>query len=1048
MSVASSRVLSNGRSALFILSKNVSTVLKSRTDRHFDEKETREFLQTKRVVRRNHKFATTSVWGLRQSARDILESMSAAIVASSTSSSPAATDEADNNSAKPLSNGSVNGTTNRINDSQQAPSHVPVSSASSEGVTPEAQAQQQQEDGSDRGNSVDSGTKPGNAASNTGQLSNKPVGPGDGSNHRTIPEGSSTSKGAAESTSVANATTAASAKKDMPLPADLRTILIEIAKTGSCPWLPWSVDGDGKQPPMSIPKQQSQQAPLHPSQVAQQQQQIHHASQLSGGVTPGAVTSSSSAFTLKRHLHAAAQQHHHHHPHHHHHQQSQPSHSSHRRFQASSSAGSASGPPRKKLRNGLHSRASGGSKTKRRLPDGGSVGSTVATATATTTGTASGGTGTNVRKRPLFLIRTSSSASTASSVFSPGSVGSGRTSGSEQEDTCSQYDSEGTTATSNSDFSFDRNLRKRMAKSTYAAMVLAPTPPNEPAISTLYKCQRDAIRTAMQLALDHFYKTRGGYRLSPAEKRRNATLLAQSAESENKETKQLGAKQASGGSTETAQSDSLRSALSPEEIFRQRRYRLLHMLEAPTAADKGASKNKDGGGKLSGAVPSRSGPDNGPPFTIQRIAEVLVSPERYYTQTHKLCNCLEKLMLITSSTNDFGGIFGGDTSQSRRENREMAALAEEQERLMSELRHRGLRRRPSSSASNDPADSPGSGTGGTRVAETGDDSKKNENSDGKAGDDMGASGRDGTLGHGSSDAHSREMLEAAARASLRTKFDHVGIDPHSSAVVNRDVLAIAENRGMTNSPPPPNLSMAAAASTGLGLPGHTGLLRHGHDQEHHTPGLGRTSPILFSPGSSETSASASKAGSPPMGPMRHHHSGNAATASSASGNVPLLHMHHAASLAGVSPFELASLHHSPERGSPSPLITSAPAPTRDVDIEARSPASSDVDSESDVSFDDSASDRSDGSDSGHYNEAFSAAARAMALSRMQQQQRLQQSRLLTSMHYSGGGSGSSAGGQGNEALRLDTEYQSGDSIDSTRAEDSGGSDSSSSDLAD
>ena len=110
--------------------------------------------------------------------------------------------------------------------------------------------------------------------------------------------------------------------------------------------------------------------------------------------------------------------------------------------------------------------------------------------------------------------------------------------------------------------------------------------------------------------------------------------------------------------------------------------------------------------------------------------------------------------------------------------------------------------------------------------------------------------------------------------------------------------------------------------------------------------------------------------------------------------------------------------------------------------QGRSSASnSDIDSESDdVSFDDSASDRSDGSDTGpgHY-EPFTA-ARAMALNRIQQQQRLQ-SRVLTSqaLHQSEGG-----------GFRppADSEYQSGDSIDSTRGEDSGGSDSSSSDMAD
>jgi hypothetical protein len=103
-------------------------------------------------------------------------------------------------------------------------------------------------------------------------------------------------------------------------------------------------------------------------------------------------------------------------------------------------------------------------------------------------------------------------------------------------------------------------------------------------------------------------------------------------------------------------------------------------------------------------------------------------------------------------------------------------------------------------------------------------------------------------------------------------------------------------------------------------------------------------------------------------------------------------------------------------------------------------ASSDVDSESDgVSFDDSASDRNDGSNSGHY-EPFSA-ARDMAMNRMQQQRRLQ-SHMLTSL--------GSHQHQGEAGFRppTESEYQSGDINESIRAEDSGGSNSSSTDVAD
>ena len=100
----------------------------------------------------------------------------------------------------------------------------------------------------------------------------------------------------------------------------------------------------------------------------------------------------------------------------------------------------------------------------------------------------------------------------------------------------------------------------------------------------------------------------------------------------------------------------------------------------------------------------------------------------------------------------------------------------------------------------------------------------------------------------SAEVSSREMSEAAARASLRTKFDHVGIDPHASA----DVRSITENRGMTNSPPPPSLAMAAAASN-IALPGHAGVAgfvrQHLPEQNSDHPPIARVpSPILFSPG--------------------------------------------------------------------------------------------------------------------------------------------------------------------------------------------------------
>lgn len=144
-----------------------------------------------------------------------------------------------------------------------------------------------------------------------------------------------------------------------------------------------------------------------------------------------------------------------------------------------------------------------------------------------------------------------------------------------------------------------------------------------------------------------------------------------------------------------------------------------------------------------------------------------------------------------------------------------------------------------------------------------------------------------------SESSSREMLEAAAR-SLRTKFDHVGIDPHSSAVANRDVRSIAENRGMTNSPPPPSLAMAAAAASNIALPGHAGVggfvRQHLPEQNSDHPSIARVpSPILFSPGSDSNS----------MAPIH------------APPNMHMLHMHHTAALAGVSmgstPFDVVTI---------------------------------------------------------------------------------------------------------------------------------------------
>jgi hypothetical protein len=769
----------------------------------------------------------------------------------------------------------------------------------------------------------------------------------------------------------------ASSETDTTLPSDLRKILEQVAETGSCHWLSWNHSShqsnigvgldtgttNGNPMPHTTPDGNSSTAPdttrttrPHPSTSAS----LYTAPTLLR--PPTASMPASTAHLTAGHV----------------------------RPTPLYPSASSSQPARKKPRNGLQ--ASRPPPPQRRF-DGTVAGSKTTTSTA------------GARKRPLFLIRTSSSASATSSIFSPGSVGSGRTSGSEPEDT-SQYecDSEGTSATSNSEISMERRERNRRKTAALAANQLATTrinaPPAEAPPNLNYKSLREAMRTALGLVLDRWYKSRGGYKLSFAEQKRSRVSGNHTSSSMEK---------ADSNTVPTTSGDNGKEGRSAEVIFQQRKHRLMNML-GPRLDSKDTESSK---------TPAENVPDDdGPPFTIQRIAEVLLAPERCYTQTHKLCNCLEKLLLVAASTRAFGGSTGGVTFQSQREERELAALGQEKNRLLSSFRQKRIRRRASSS-SDDVHVERGEAAHGDRQGDADNSKVQKAQMLGSVADRMNGNAGDLEDLSGAVDCSEesvREMLEAAARASLRTKFDHVGIDPHSSALANRDPRSIAENRGMTNSPPPPNVSMAT-------LPGHSTLLRnHTHSDQDLAHVARAPSPIRFS--------SLSETSSPPS--MRTLHTNP---------NMHLLQINHAAALAGVSPFDLVALNGGTDgSGTISVGATAhvAASALKEADLESRSSASSDVDSESDdISLDDSASDRSDGSDSGH-NEHLSA-ARAMALSRMQQQQRLQSRMQISLGNY-----------HQSEGVRppADSEYQSGDSIDSMRAEDSGGSDSSSSDVAD
>jgi hypothetical protein len=138
--------------------------------------------------------------------------------------------------------------------------------------------------------------------------------------------------------------------------------------------------------------------------------------------------------------------------------------------------------------------------------------------------------------------------------------------------------------------------------------------------------------------------------------------------------------------------------------------------------------------------------------------------------------------LVTSSTNAYGGTKGGDTTQSQREEWELAALADEKGRLHMEMRRRLLQRQGSSMSDSavelDVSDSglvdlplgASKAKGAIKPSSPVKARKNGEHQAHSSSDDEYASR------HSHDDAQSREALEAAARAQLRTKFDHVGLD--------------------------------------------------------------------------------------------------------------------------------------------------------------------------------------------------------------------------------------------------------------------------------
>ncbi len=259
--------------------------------------------------------------------------------------------------------------------------------------------------------------------------------------------------------------------------------------------------------------------------------------------------------------------------------------STNRGIASSSFSASASGvqpPPRKKHRNTIHK------SNRMRFMNSGNFSKA----------------GSN-RKRPLLSIRPHlNTAATGIPFPAPGSACSGRTSGSEPDDS-TQYecDSEGTSTTTTSEVSVERQ-RKNQQRLSVTSLGGSKRPAGKASmgeeIKTLqyHMTLQEAFRSAVEIVLDHFYRNRGGYKLSPAERCRNEALRV------------YGVEKATGHLLKS-------EAMSPEEVFHRRRERLVGMLRPnPSFDDKTALHQVC---------------HDGPPFTIQRIAEVLVAPERVST---------------------------------------------------------------------------------------------------------------------------------------------------------------------------------------------------------------------------------------------------------------------------------------------------------------------------------------------------------------------------------------------------------------------------------
>ena len=216
-------------------------------------------------------------------------------------------------------------------------------------------------------------------------------------------------------------------------------------------------------------------------------------------------------------------------------------------------------------------------------------------------------------KRPPLVVKTLPHTTADTKVFpSLSSVGADGTSGSEPDDsTHFEWDSEETSSSTNSDSSLERLRKNRhcprndLQQTMYHQCMSLSVQENQGMVQS-HGTLQEAFRIAVGIVLDHFYQNMGGYKLSPAEKGEKSFIATRRKTGSHFSINEL--------------------SLTPEDIFIQRRRRLTNMLQP-----RRRIPNKE---------PSHQNISGGPPFTLQRIAEVLISPER-------VSHCVQYLLLIS-----------------------------------------------------------------------------------------------------------------------------------------------------------------------------------------------------------------------------------------------------------------------------------------------------------------------------------------------------------------------------------------------------------------